>query len=819
MDKIKGPELLSPVGGTLQLIAAVQNGADAIYMGGGNFNARHYANNFDTLDKIEEAINYCHIRGVKVYITLNILIEDEKIEEVLDFVGRIYKLGVDAVIIQDLGLAKKVYELFPGLPIHMSTQATIYSKEGIKALNDIKSIERIVPARELSFDEIREIKENTDKEIEVFVHGALCMCYSGQCQLSSQIGARSGNRGKCAQPCRLPYKLVQRNGDNKESKSDYYLSTKDLCLIENIKDLVEANVDSFKIEGRMKSPEYVAAVTSIYRKYIDIYNDSGECVVEKEDMETLLQVFNRAGFTQGYTKGKDLKSLWCNERPKHWGVYIGEVIKYDARKKNIDIMLEKNLAIGDGIEVVGNGLPGGIISFIRENGQRVNNAKKGNIVTVGDIKGNIIKGQKVYRISSKELNKTLKTTFENKEQRKQKVNARLVFKIGQTPIIELKTNIFNKEITVKHIGNYNCEKGEKRFLNKQDIINQFNKTGDTPFEIVEYDIELEESLMIQMSKINELRREVMNKLEKEIINTFKRKEETSLNMQKKQDYLPILAELSNKDTKISAYIYSIKELDNLDGFERVSRIYISLNDAIKYESEIERKFNNKEICIYLETITKGRVLENILENKNILEKHKKVLVSNIEHLELLKNINVDIWVDQGLNIFNSETKKYFEDKNVKGITYSQELTLEQILNLESNDLKDEVVVYGNVPVMFSEFCPVGAQKGIKACLSCKGGKYNLKDKLDMEFPMIFDNLNCTVRILNSTKLYSEEAMIKLNSKVDYLRLYILDESKAEREKIIENTLKILNKQSTKYKIVTNKEEKRHYTNGHFFRGV
>ncbi|MDD2628377.1 MAG: DUF3656 domain-containing protein, partial [Clostridia bacterium] len=487
--------------------------------------------------------------------------------------------------------------------------------------------------------------------------------------------------------------------------------------------------------------------------------------------------------------------------------------------KNIDIKLEEDLEIGEGKKVVGEGLPGGIISFIREKGERVNNAKKGNVITVGDITGNIIKGQKVYRISSKELNRNLKKTFEGKEQRKQKVNAKLVFKIGQTPIVELKTNIFSKEIIVKHIGKDKCERGEKRTLNKEDIINQFNKTGDTPFEIIEYDIELEEGLMIQMSKINELRRDVIYKMEIEIINTFKRMEEPNLNIQNKDDTELSLTDISNKNTKISAYIYSMDELDNLDGFEKVSRIYISLKDAIKHEIEIANKFKNKEICVYLETITRGRVLENIFKNRKILEKHNKVLVSNIEHLELLKGINVDIWLDQSLNVFNSETKKYFEDKNVKGITYSQEITLEQIINLKSNKLQDEVVIYGNVPVIVSEFCPVGAQKGRRNCLLCKNAKYNLKDKLNMEFPMLFDNSNCMVKILNSTKLYSEDAIIKLNNKVDYLRLYIFDESKLEREKVIENTSNILNRQSTNYEMITNKEEKRYYTNGHFFRGV
>lgn len=261
MKEIKKPELLSPVGSFETLIAAVANGADAVYLGGKNFSARQYASNFDDQELIK-ALEYCHLQGVKVYVTINTLLKENELKQILEYMIFLYNIGVDAFIIQDFGLLKVLQSIMPRVPIQSSTQMTIHSLEGVKLLEE-QGFYRVVLARELTLGEIEDIVEKSNVEIKVFNHGALCISYSGQCLMSSIIGGRSGNRGRCAQPCRKKYRLVdlktQRQVKNAEG---FLLSPKDLNTIEQIQYLIDSGVHSFKIEGRMKRPEYVAIVTA-----------------------------------------------------------------------------------------------------------------------------------------------------------------------------------------------------------------------------------------------------------------------------------------------------------------------------------------------------------------------------------------------------------------------------------------------------------------------------------------------------------------------------------------------------------------------------
>ena len=298
-------EILAPAGSYESLMAAVSAGADAVYIGGMKFGARAYANNLDE-EKMLEAIDYVHLHGRKIYMTVNTLLKDDEINELYDYLLPYYKQGLDAVIVQDVGVFDFVKTNFPDLPIHISTQMTVTNESSALFFKD-RGAERVVPARELNLREIREMKDATGLEIECFVHGALCYCYSGQCLLSSMIGGRSGNRGQCAQPCRLPY------GVNGKKPQDI-LSLKDLCTIEMIPELIEAGIDSFKIEGRMKQPEYVYTVVSMYRKYVDLYLAKGRkgFQVSREDIKALQGIFRRRGYCEGYYKqhnGKDMISL------------------------------------------------------------------------------------------------------------------------------------------------------------------------------------------------------------------------------------------------------------------------------------------------------------------------------------------------------------------------------------------------------------------------------------------------------------------------------------------------------------------------------
>lgn len=335
-------ELLSPAGDLECVIAAVQNGADAVYIGVSSFSARASATNF-SLEELKKVIDYAHIRNAKVHLALNTLIKNNEFSDAISIAEKAYEYGIDAIIVQDLGLASTLISSFPKLPIHASTQMTIHNIRGVKALERM-GIKRVVLARELSISEIEYICRNSNIEIETFVHGALCISYSGQCLFSSMVGGRSANRGKCAQACRLPYQLLQ---NDKVIDNGYLLSPRDLCGLDFLPALIEAGVKSFKIEGRLKSPEYVATVTRIYRKYIDLYFSSNPYEINEKDRKDLLQVFNRGNFSAGHLDKEPNLNLVFKEKQNNMGIYIGNVANYNAKKGHVTLNLNDKVAIGD----------------------------------------------------------------------------------------------------------------------------------------------------------------------------------------------------------------------------------------------------------------------------------------------------------------------------------------------------------------------------------------------------------------------------------------------------------------------------------------
>ncbi len=338
---MKKIELLAPVGDFECLKASIQNGADAIYLGTSSFSARAGEKNFN-LDSLEEVINYAKLRNVSVHLALNTLIKNSEFAEALTIAKFAYEAGVDAIIVQDYGLCSFLLEHLPDLPIHASTQMSIHNLEGVKELESL-GFSRVVLARELSINEIEFISNNTNIELETFIHGALCMSYSGQCLMSSMIGARSGNRGRCAQSCRLPYELIDKN--NNCLDKGYLLSPKDLCGLDFIPNLIDIGVTSLKIEGRLKSPEYVAIVTSIYRKYIDLAYSNSKYEVDENDIKKLMQVFNRGGFSNGHLSADANTELVFKDKPNNMGIYIGNVSKYNATKGYITLNLNDKIAL------------------------------------------------------------------------------------------------------------------------------------------------------------------------------------------------------------------------------------------------------------------------------------------------------------------------------------------------------------------------------------------------------------------------------------------------------------------------------------------
>lgn len=501
------PELLAPAGGFPQLRAAVQNGADAVYMGGTMFNARMRADNFGD-EELAAAVEYAHLRNVRLYVTLNTLIGDDELFKAFSYACGLWEMGVDGLIIQDLGLGRLLRRYLPEMPLHLSTQATVY---GPAAVPQVKALgcSRVVPARELTLEEIREFAGachagDDPIEVEVFCHGALCMCYSGQCQLSRAIGGghktgggagvRSGNRGMCAQPCRLPY-------TDDAGRRGYFLSPKDLCTIDHIQELCEAGVDSLKIEGRLKSAEYVAVVTSIYRKYLDQYRERGAVSVEESDRRDLEQIFSRGGFTSGYLFGNPGEDILSGSTPKNRGIYAGEVTKGNGDGCLVDVRLApgETIAMGDGIEirrgVAAGDAAGNVVTYIRELGE--------GKVRIGDLRKPVFPGDGVFRVTSSELMARARESFASDDRRKVPVSMSFYGFAGRKP--QLRMECGGTRVTAE--GSSELEMALKRPSDEETVRTQLSKLGGTVYEAAEISVRMDEGIMIPKSMLNGLRRE------------------------------------------------------------------------------------------------------------------------------------------------------------------------------------------------------------------------------------------------------------------------------------------------------------------------
>ncbi|MCI6001987.1 MAG: U32 family peptidase, partial [Tenericutes bacterium] len=338
---MKKIELLSPAGDFETLKMAINAHADAVYLSGKNYGARKFAKNFSN-EELVDAVKYAHLYGVKIYVTINTIIYESEITDFLNYVLFLHEIGVDAVIMQDIGMIKLVREMLPNLEIHASTQCHVHNNEGLELLKSI-GVKRAVLARELSIGEIEKLE--CDIEKEVFIHGALCLSYSGQCYFSKFHGGRSGNRGECAGVCRLPYQLLENNNIVK-TEGNYLLSMRDLCTIDLIKDLIKIGVTSLKIEGRMKSPAYVYYVTKVYRTIIDNYYQNKETLIDETTINNLKVLFNRE-FTKGYLNNEYGSMVMNIKMPNHQGIHLGEVISYN--KKKITIKLDDDVYQNDGI--------------------------------------------------------------------------------------------------------------------------------------------------------------------------------------------------------------------------------------------------------------------------------------------------------------------------------------------------------------------------------------------------------------------------------------------------------------------------------------
>lgn len=760
-------ELLSPVGDFDCLKAAVQNGANAVYFGGQLFNARYSARNFDK-DEIREAVNYAKSRNVKINFTLNILLKNNEFDDAIDVVKYIYELGVDAVIVDDLGFAKYIIDNFPGMEVHGSTQMTIHNLEGAIALKNL-GYSRVVLARESTLSDIDYICRNANIDIEAFVHGALCISYSGQCLFSSAIGGRSGNRGRCAQPCRMYYNMLETS-DNVSYKNigkGFLISPRDLCGLDFIPDLIKAGVKSFKLEGRMKTPEYVATVTRIYRKYIDLALSDNDYIVDKNDLHDLMLAFNRGGFSKGCLGGDDNHDYVFEEKPSNQGLYIGNISKIDKKNGLISLKTNEPLDIGDTFLVQQEDHKY-TISEILKNGSHVKSAAIGDLVTIGRVKGKLELGDKVFKINSSIISKEIKE-FNSHEHVKIPLVANFKALIGKPLELEvvsldepgntyfgLSTTISNEIQPIEAISNP---------ISKERLIEQLNKTTDTNFEFKQINIEMDDNIYIpKISSINALRRDALNTLYQKGINNFTRILPSKLPSTElvHQHVFPSIR-------TYSILLNSISNSMDYSSLKNVDRVYIPLKFFIKkeFESKLLEISQFTDCYIDIPTIVRDN-FRNVFYN-NFDEKVNKfnikgLVISNLSGIEFMMKYvgKLDIVSKYTLNIYNNHTIDELKKVGVNRVTVSPELDTDNLIDLCNNSsLPTEFLVYGKLPVMHIQYCPLGkSNKCYPTCsMKCKtSNRFYLEDKLGYKFEFVPDNMQTITKIYNS----------KINS-IDYAK--------------------------------------------------
>lgn len=715
-------ELLAPAGNRQSLIGAINAGANAIYLAGKKFGARAFADNFN-IDEIREVVRYAHLRKVKIYITINTLVFDDEIKELLEYTDELVNLNVDGLIVQDLGVLDIFISRYPDTEIHVSTQMNIMNVEQVMFLKSL-GVNRIILARETSIDTIKEIKQKVDIELEVFVHGALCVSYSGNCLFSSMIGGRSGNRGECAQPCRLPYTLMKE--DQIVNEDSYLMSTKDLMTINYLNELIEAGVDSFKIEGRMRKPEYVIQTVLSYRKAIDSYLLNRTFDVENEIIN-LKKVFNRE-YTDGYLLNIKPKTINNAHRPNHMGIEVGKVIDFNFGKVKIE--LKDTMQAGDGIRFVGNRDFGLGVSRILLNGNPIKRAFKNDIIEI-DSPEKIDIESIVY--------KTLDSDLENDLQKFLDENYKLISLSGKVYAttneaisIEVQDQNNNK---LYRTSSYNIVPATNKPTTKKEIVDQFSKLGNTPFEWKELEVSTDNLGFIPVKIMNELRRQIIEDISAKYLERTKPNINTST--------IKSADSIYQEATQLVCYVRTIDQYEAACS-ANIETIYV---DDDLYQRNPQYNFKKT-------VIKKRRIWRNTDNNKNI----NTQVVSDLSHL-VKNDKNQSIISDEFFNVTNIYSANFLFKNGVKRVAFSPEMTKVRLEMFKKNFFDEfnrepnlEKIVYGHEELMISKYCPIAKTYDTNiGCNICYQNQYYLKDRFNAKYPLINDGI-CNVKIMHSKPL-------------------------------------------------------------------
>ena len=748
-------EILAPAGSMECLKAAIAAGADAVYTGGALFGARAYAHNL-TEEELLEAIDYVHLHGRRLYLTVNTLIKDREMEkQMYDYLLPYYRQGLDAVIVQDIGLFRFIRKHFPDLPIHASTQMTLTGVDGAKFLEK-EGAQRIVTSRELSMAEVKKIADETELEIESFVHGALCYCYSGQCLFSSFIGGRSGNRGQCAQPCRLLYRTPEAK------RPQYLLSLKDICTLELIPEMIESGIYSFKIEGRMKKPEYAAAVAFQYRKYADLYlKYYEECPAEEdpatyamkkyrvreEDRQMLLDLYNRGGFHTGYYHTQNGREMISLNRPNHAGVPAVKVLAKKGR--NVTAKALTDLYPQDIIE-----LP------MRKGREKADNytckdaVRKGMNVQIPVFADTPFKRDEIWmRTRNSTLIDTLREEFVNG-----KIKERIcgTFRLYPQEKATLTVKCRDAEITV---AGEKAQEALSQPMSRERIEKQLRKTGNTEFEFSFLKAEIGEKVFLPMQSLNELRREALETLEKVICEKYRRSGEVKDSEEDK-------TELSMEEEVLSGWTASVRTAEQMEVIleeEAIGRIYVDCtmfpriwekDSYVEWITKVHAA--GKEIYLVMPYIFRERTRKQYeaAYNRIFGAGWDGILIANYESFAFLKEHGYTgrIMTDYNLYEFNQESRKFWKEKGVFEFTAPVELTERELQDLRVKD--GEVIVYGYLPMMISAGC---IQKTTRGCLK-KSGQTTITDRYRNPFVVKNECDYCYNILYNYVPLYLGDRM-------------------------------------------------------------
>ena len=748
-------EILAPAGSMECLKAAIAAGADAVYTGGALFGARAYAHNL-TEEELLEAIDYVHLHGRRLYLTVNTLIKDREMEkQMYDYLLPYYRQGLDAVIVQDIGLFRFIRKHFPDLPIHASTQMTLTGVDGAKFLEK-EGAHRIVTSRELSMAEVKKIADETELEIESFVHGALCYCYSGQCLFSSFIGGRSGNRGQCAQPCRLLYRTPEAK------RPQYLLSLKDICTLELIPEMIESGIYSFKIEGRMKKPEYAAAVAFQYRKYADLYlkyyeecpagEDPAAYAMKKyrvceEDRQMLLDLYNRGGFHTGYYHTQNGREMVSLNRPNHAGVPAVKVLAKKGRTVTAKAMTD--LSPQDIIE-----LP------MRRGREKADNytckdaVRKGMNVQIPVFADTPFKRDEIWmRTRNSALIERLHEEFVNG-----KIKERIcgTFRLYPQEAATLTVKCRDAEITVT---GEKAQEALSQPMSRERIEKQLRKTGNTEFEFSFLKAEIGEKVFLPMQSLNELRRGALETLEKVICENYRRSGEVK---EPEEDTI----ELSMEEEVLSGWTASVRTAEQMEVIleeEAIGRIYVDCtmfpriwekDSYVEWITKVHAA--GKEIYLVMPYIFREitRKQYEAAYNRIFGAGWDGILIANYESFAFLKEHGYTgrIMTDYNLYEFNQESRKFWKEKGVFEFTAPVELTERELQDLRVKD--GEVIVYGYLPMMISAGC---IQKTTRGCLK-KSGQTTITDRYRNPFVVKNECDYCYNILYNYVPLYLGDRM-------------------------------------------------------------